>query len=395
MKPARSRRKFIQQLGLSGIPFFLPASQILGANPAGFSDLPEEEGTFHNFVMDGKFYSPRGYIKRLQEIDRQREITEDMYFQGGVTGELEQKFADLTGKEKALYLPTGTMANQVAISLLSGGNAKVLVPENSHIFRDEADAAQRIHHKRLVPYGQSDHLALLEDLKKAETHTLEGEVFQSGLNTVVVENPVRRVNGRVVPFEALEGITNYCREKEYKLHLDGARLHLASVYTGISVSDYASLFDTVYISLYKYLNAGGGAVLCGDAEMIGKAKEYMKVLGGTMWQSWYNTAMALEYLDGFEERWSEVLAKGRDLLERLNRINGIRLSALDGGTNVYLLETGSKERGDNLVKNLVVNNQIYLREPDADGRIWFYLNESTSAIPNEVLEEAFEKALNS
>lgn len=387
------RRSFIKTIGLAGIPMVLPLQGVLAHN-----STPDQENLLGdkpylvNFAMDGFFFSPQGYIEKLREIDDQKPIEEDVYLEGGGTSELEEKFARITGKEKAVYLPTGTMANQVAVKLLSGKYAKVLVPENAHIYRDEADAAQRIHQKRLVPYGTDGMVAGLDALKHAEKHTLEGEVFQSGLNTVVVECPVRRVDGRVVPFDELQRLAAYCREQGYKMHLDGARLHLASVYTGIPVADYAALFDSVYISLYKYLNAGGGAVLCGEATLIDQVKSEMKVLGGTMWQSWYNTVVAGYYLEGFEERWKLLLVKTEDLIRRINGIEGLKISAVENGTNVYRLETGDKKRADSMVSRLVSDHQIYLRSPDARGDIWFCVNESTADISNTLLEDVFREA---
>ncbi len=393
MKATPARRDFLKKMGLTGLPFLIPSMPLWAAPEVPYQQAQIGDKDYMvNFALDGKFYSPQGYLRKLQEINTGLEIGEDMYYEGGATAKLEALFARITGKEKAVYLPTGTMANQIAASLLSDDTAKILVPENSHMFRDEADAAQRIHHKRLVPYGGADRVATLEDLKIAEAHTLEGEVFQSGLKTVVVEHPVRRAHGRVVPFEELKKISDYCREKGYKMHLDGARLHLASVYTGIPVGDYAALFDTVYISLYKYLNAGGGAILCGEAALMEKVKHQMKVLGGTMWQSWYNTAMALHYVEGIVERWQQLVKKGARLVEELNTIEGLRITALDGGTNMYQLETGSREMGDRLVANLINNDQLYLQSPDENGRIWLYMNESTLEIPNEELLKAFKRA---
>jgi len=89
-------------------------------------------------------FSPRDYLDKLNEIDSINSIEIDYYYKGGVTRELEDEFARITGKEKAIYLPTGTMANQLALKLLNGSNTKAIVPENSHVFRDEADASQAV-----------------------------------------------------------------------------------------------------------------------------------------------------------------------------------------------------------------------------------------------------------
>src|SRR5205823_3658336 len=121
----------------------------------------------------------------------------------------------------------------------------------SHVYRDEADAAQSIFGKRLIPLAPDKAYFTLEELQKSiEQHT-QGEAFKSGIGMVSIENPVRRCDGQFVPISEIKKISAFCREKGYKLHLDGARIYLAAAYAGTSVSEYAAYFDTVYISLYK------------------------------------------------------------------------------------------------------------------------------------------------
>ena len=278
-----SRRDFFKSGAIATLPFLIPASGF-GAYREIADLYPDPEGNTVplNFAFDGPWYTPQAYMDKLQEIDRANPIEADIYSSGGVTRELEEEFARITGKEKAIYLPTGTMANQVAMKLLNGSHTKVIVPENSHIFRDEADAAQSVHGLRTIPLGKGRPYFDLPELKEAIAYLEENEVFKSGLGTVVIENPVRRADGTVVPIETIREITAYCKEKGYKLHLDGARLHIASAWSKVPVSEYSSHFDTVYISLYKYLNAAGGGILCGDAALIDQVPHWIKILGGKL-----------------------------------------------------------------------------------------------------------------
>jgi threonine aldolase len=278
-KDRTSRRDFFRSGTMAAIPLMIPVAGFGASNGTsigvslGAVSQSENQGAnteggkpLVNFAFDGPWFSPRDYLEKLIEIDRTEPIHPDIYSSGGVTRKLEEEFARITGKEKAIYLPTGTMANQVAMKLLNGNHTKVVVPENSHIFRDEADAAQSVHKLRLIPLGKDKAYFKLDELKDTISYLEEGEVFKSGLGTVVIENPVRRADGAIVPMETIKAITSYCKQEGYKLHLDGARIHIASAYSGVPVSEYASHFDTVYISLYKYLNAAGGGILCGDAE---------------------------------------------------------------------------------------------------------------------------------
>ena len=325
------RRNFIKNSGLALIPGIFPVI------PALKTVYRPEESTAPaiNFVSDGEMLTPKEYIGKLAEIDKKSSIQADSYGSGGPVEALQKKFESITGKERAIYMPTGTMANQLAIANLSGPNTKVFVQETSHVYRDEADAAQSVHGKRLIPLATGEAAFTLTQLREAINYHNNGEVFKSGLGAVSIENPVRRANGAQVPLEEIKNISVWCRENNLKLHLDGARLFLASGYSGVTVKQYASYFDTVYISLYKYFGAAGGAILCGDAGIIDKMEHQIKIFGGTMYQSWPQAAMALHYSDGFEKRFKEAAEKGNQLFASLNQLPELKIIPVSNGTNIF------------------------------------------------------------
>jgi len=390
-----TRRDFFKKCSLSTVPILLPS---FGFNSA--YSFENEQSTLNsnqavvNFVYDGLLFSPQAYLEKLGEIDQDSSIAPDFYGNGGVTKQLEEQFAKITGKEKAIYLPTGTMANQLAIKLLNGNNTKIIVPENSHIFRDEADAAQSVHQKRLIPLGANKDYFDLADLEAKVGYLQENEVFKSGLGTIVIENPIRRANGTVVPIETIEQISTYCKQNGHKLHLDGARLHLASAYTKVSIPEYASYFDTVYISLYKYLNAGGGAMLCGDAELIDQITHQIKILGGTVFQTWMNTAMASHYLEGIEDRWSQVIERTNQLISKLNKIENVQITEIENGTNIYDLKLGTEINLKQFATLLYQEHQIILGRANKDGIVKFTVNESLLSRSIEDIVAAWEQGVN-
>lgn len=392
--PENNRRDFLRKFSLSTFPFFLPT---LGMHSMSWI---KRDGLYSgskpeiavSFLHDGLFLTPRQYTEKLLEIDRKKTIKPDFYGIGGSTKLLEEKFAELTGKENAIYLPTGTMANQLAIKLLNGGNTKVIVPENSHIFRDEADAAQSVHNLRLVPVGKEKSHYELQDLKDTIEHLNDNEVFKSGLGTVVIENPVRRANGVAVPVENIKEIHAFCKKYGYKMHLDAARIHLASAYTNVSVKEYASYFDTAYISLYKYLNASGGAMLCGDSEIIDQIPHQMKIHGGTMFQTWNNTSMALHSLDGLSERLDQVVVSGNKLIEELNKIDGIQISSIKSGTNRFELRSTNDISLKELSRVLAEDYNIWLQNND-DDLLPFALNESLLTRDLQSIVDAWKTAI--
>ncbi|MEO7991512.1 MAG: aminotransferase class I/II-fold pyridoxal phosphate-dependent enzyme [Chryseolinea sp.] len=394
IKKENNRRDFLKKCSLSTVPFLFPT---ISLNATSFEKTIDEVHNKNqspvNFIYDGLALLPNEYLEKLQEINKSKAIEPDFYGDGGTTKLIEEEFAKITGKEKAIYLPTGTMANQLAIKLLNENNTKVIVPENSHIYRDEADAAQSVHSKRLIPVGIGKPYFDIVDLKSTIDYTNSNEVFKSGLGTIVIENPVRRADGTFVPIDTIKEISNYCKENNYKMHLDGARIHLASAFNNISLSEYASYFDTVYISLYKYLNANGGAILCGDSKIIDQISHQIKILGGTVFQSWNNTSMALHYLKGINERWGEVVKSSQKIIAELNNIKGVSITSLKNGTNIYDLTLSDEISLKQLAIFLYNKHNIWLGRANEKGIVKFTVNESLLTRDYKDILNAWKKGI--
>ncbi|HEY1040205.1 MAG TPA: beta-eliminating lyase-related protein [Bacteroidia bacterium] len=386
-----TRRDFLKKMGMGAVPLLLPS---MGLDAATLTDKKEDKTKKServNFIFDGILYPPINYIDKLKEIHVQTPIRHDFYGHGGATKALEETFAKLTGKEKAIYVPTGTMANQLAIKLLNGNNTKIIVPENSHVYRDEADAAQSVHNKRLIPVGKGKPYYELKDLIDTINYLDNEEVFKSGLGTVMIENPVRRADGAFVPFETIKEISAWCRKNGYKLHLDGSRLHIAAAYANVTVAEYASQFDTVYISLYKYLNAAGGAMLCGDATIIDQMEHEIKILGGTMFQTWTNTAMALHYVKDIDEKWQKIIVATKALMAELNKTEGVSVTEQKNGTNIYYMKVNGVNR-EKLANFLYEKHNMLIGEED-NGTIMLIVNESILFRSTQELAKAWKEGI--
>jgi threonine aldolase len=366
-----NRRSFLKASGLTLMPALLPTIPALAADIEKAS--PANEPVV-NFMFDGEFFDGAAYWEELQKAHNKKPIVVDRYGSGGVVEELEKKFAVITGKEKAIYMPSGTMANQLAIAELSGTSTKVFVQDGSHVYRDEADAAQSVFGKRLMPLAKDQTFFTAAELKAAVENLDHEEVFKSGIGCVSIENPVRRTDGRMVPIEEIKKISEYCRSNNIKLHLDGARLFMTTAWSGTSIKDHASYFDTVYISLYKYLGASGGAILCGDAAVIEKMPHLIKIHGGNMFGNWLNAAMALHRLEGVEERLKEAIRRSKEIFAALNEA-GIKVQPLNGGTNIYNIQFPAgidlKKVGGELNKSF-----IRMPRPDATGAGKITVNET-------------------
>lgn len=383
------RRNFLKLSGLTVLPTILPGIATKAFAKESVKTQPAVNQTV-SFNDDGVFYQPAEYINKLQEINAAQPIKMDFYGGGGAVAQLCEQFADLTGKPASIYMPSGTMANQLAISVLSGENTKIFVQETSHIYRDEGDSAQSVFSKRLIPVAQGEAHFTLEQLQEAVNYHNQGEVFKSGIGTVAIENPVRRCDGKFVPLDEIKRISAWCREKGYKLHMDGARVFLAMAATGVSLKEYSSYFDTVYISLYKYLGAAGGAVLCGDKETISHMEHLIKIHGGTTFSSWGNAAMALHTLNGLEDRLKKSADKAKELFAGLNKLPGVKITAITNGSNIFNMElTGVNTQLFN--KTLADKYQIMLRAQKGTSQL--RVNETLLRQDNQKIISAFADAL--
>jgi threonine aldolase len=392
-----NRRNFLKNSGLGSLPIvtgglaglaFRPGTrEDAGAGNAAAGEVPV------NFVRDGIGYTPAEYIAKLQEINTAHPVKPDFYGARGTVGELLKKYADITGKEVAVFMPSGTLANQLAIQVLSGENTKVFVQETSHVFRDEGDAAQSLYNKRLVPLARGKGFFTLEELQQEIGYDAKEEYFKTGVGAISIEIPSRRNDNAVFPIEELKKISAWCREKGYKLHLDGARLHLAASWSGVSVLEYSSYFDTVYMCLYKYLGATSGAILCGSKAIMDPMEHLVKVHGGSMYQNWTNAAIALHNLEGIEERLQTTRQRAGGLFRTLNQIAGLQVSPSPQGSNVFYLRLNKGYDGKTFAKILAEQHAVRIPNPEEDGISRIRVNESLLLREEDSIAAAFRAAL--
>jgi threonine aldolase len=217
--------------------------------------------------------------------------------------------AELLGQEAALFLPTATMANQIALRSQTRPGATLVAEERTHVIVYEAG-------------GPAIHSGLMTRALRAEAGRLTPEQIESEPDLrpggiVVLENTHRSSGGRVWPLEQFEATAAAARERGAAVHLDGARLFNASVAAGRAPSDWARLADSVTICFSKGLGCPTGAVLAGSAALIERAWESKYLLGGALRQSGILAAAALYALDHHVDRLADDHARARRLAEGL------------------------------------------------------------------------------
>jgi threonine aldolase len=167
---------------------------------------------------------------------------------------------------------------------------------------------------------------------------------------------------------------------------------MASAWSGVSIKEYSSYFDTVYISLYKYLGASGGAILCGNKSLIDKMPHMIKIHGGNMFGNWLNAAMASYKLDTIEEKLKEAIKRSKEIFTALDQI-GIKVSALEGGTNIYNIKFPA---GINIQKFGETLNNLFIRipRPNEKGEAKISVNETLLYREPKYIIDSFKDALN-
>jgi threonine aldolase len=361
-----------------------------GRDPQGVEDY-----SIH-FRSDGLALSPAKYAFLLARLAENDGIAADEFSRDGVVTRLEERIAAMLGKETAVFLPSGTLANHLALRLLAQRGNRVLVQRESHIYKDSGDCVQELSGLTLIPLAPGRATFELSEVAVEVARAEEGRVA-TPVGVVSIESPVRRVAGEVFNFTEMQRIASLARERGIGLHLDGARLFLARPYTGIAPQTYAALFDTVYVSLYKYFNAAGGAVLAGPRHLLDNLYHQRRMFGGGLRQAWPYAAVALHYLDGFCERFGRAAAAADTLFAALREHGRCEIVRSEAATNVTRLRvrgsgaTGLPERL--LAYGITIRSPFHTSVEGAEFEL--FTNETILRRPTAETIEAFVKALKS
>lgn len=250
---------------------------------------------------------------------------------------LQERVAELLGHEAALFLPSGTMCNQIALRLhVRPLGDEVYLHRGSHPIVAEAGGAAALAGAQLF---QLDGEAGMFEAATLEAALRDpGDRHQPRSRLVAVEQTTNMGGGRVWPLERIEAVLAVARENGLRTHLDGARLLNAVVASGVGAAEYAGGFDTAWIDFSKGLGAPVGACLAGSRETIAEAWRYKQMYGGAMRQAGIVAAGALYALDHNVERLREDHANARALAEGLAAIDGVAVDPSAVETNIVIFD---------------------------------------------------------
>lgn len=235
--------------------------------------------------------------KAMRDAMYEAEVGDDVYLEDPTTNRLEKMGAEITKKEAALFIPTGSMGNLLSLYINCGRANEVLCAKNAHIIHHEIASVSAI--AGVLPIGIETKDGILSAADFAPHIKAKGAYDMAVTSLLEVENTI---GGAIYPIENLKGIRKLADEKGIKVHMDGARIFNASVATGISVAEYAKYADSFTFCLSKGLGCPMGSILCGDKDFILKARTIRKMLGSGTRQSGIMAAAGIYALNNNVKR---------------------------------------------------------------------------------------------
>jgi threonine aldolase len=271
------------------------------------------------------------------------DLRPDAYGEGEALNGVERSIAEVLGKEAALFMPSGTMAQQIALRIWSdrSGRKSVAFHPTCHLEIHEEKGYQALHGLRGVLLGSPHQRFTLDDLK----------AVAEPLAAVLIELPQREIGGQLPPWDELVATAALARDRGARVHLDGARLWESRPYYGRDLASIAALFDSVYVSLYKGLGGLAGAVLLGPADFIAEARVWRQRHGGTL-----------------IHLFPYAIAARAAMAERLDKMDSYHAKAVDIG-RALALDEDLRAKGLEVVPSPPHTNMMHVHLRGDKGRL--------------------------
>lgn len=290
--------------------------------------------------------------KLMLEAMFKAEVGDDVFGEEPTVNALEQKIAELFGKEAALFCPSGTMTNQIAIKVHTQPGDEVLCDVTAHIYNYEGG-------------GVSSNSGVQIKLIQGEQGRISAKQVQESINPVFdwltntrlvcIENTGNRAGGSYYSLSQMQELSTVCKKNKLSFHLDGARIFNAIVENDYTAKDIGPLFDSISVCLSKGLGAPIGSVLIGDKEFIRKSRRVRKVFGGGMRQAGYLAAAGIYALDNHVERLKEDHRRAKELSLVMSKLDYIE-NVLPVDTNILIFNLKEHVNPEQFLQKLADKN---------------------------------------
>ncbi|WP_214780399.1 aminotransferase class I/II-fold pyridoxal phosphate-dependent enzyme [Exiguobacterium sp. s22] len=327
-----------------------------------------------------------GVLKRAFEHVREDEPS-DQYGQGKTIRQFEEKMAQVLGKESAVFFPSGTMAQQIALRIWCDETGKSTVAYHPlcHLEIHEQDGLKELHHIEPILVGEENRLMTLEEIQALPD-----------IACLLLELPQREIGGELPTFEELVAIHEHCREKGIHLHLDGARLFESLPYYEKEASEICALFDSVYVSFYKGIGGIAGAILAGPKSFCDTSKVWKRRYGGDLISLYPYILSSDYYYEMRKDKMTEYRDYAVQLAARFNELDGVWTTPRIPVTNMFHLHVqGEKEELGEKIARIQEETGVgitgYLVEKDGHCSTEVSIGDTFERITREQLDGLFRQ----
>jgi len=344
-------------------------------------------------IFNDAKYQLAGHGKRNVQVLKEAlehvegELESDFYGKGEVIERFQSKLAAYLGKASAVFFPSGTMAQQIALRIWCDEKRlyRVAYHPLCHLEIHEEDGLKELHRIEPLLLADKERTIGFEDVAKLD----------ADIACLLLELPQREIGGQLPPFEELEAIAAHCREKGIRLHLDGARLFEILPYYGKTAAEICALFDSVYVSFYKGIGGIAGAILAGDETFAAQSKVWKRRHGGDL-ISLYPYIVSADR--SFEQRLPKMETYYRqavDLARRFNSCGFVTTKPAVPVSNMFHVHVqAAREKAERLLADVSERTGLgFTSNVRACGETGSYfeisIGDRYGRIPEDVLDEAF------
>ncbi|MCM3733181.1 beta-eliminating lyase-related protein [Fictibacillus nanhaiensis] len=316
-------------------------------------------------------------------------LESDVYGSGKIIEDFQEKMAKYLGKESSVFFPSGTMAQQIALRIWCDQKdlKRVAYHPLCHLEIHEEDGLKKLHGVEPVLLADKNRVITLEDVTS----------MNQEISCLLLELPQREIGGQLPEYDELVAISNYCRNKGIKLHLDGARLFEILPFYQKSAAEVCALFDSVYVSFYKGVGGVAGAILAGPKDFTEESKVWKRRHGGDLISLYPYIISADYYFDQRVHKMGQYYENAKELAAYYNQCSSVKTVPEIPISNMFHVYFDlPKEKIESIL--IGVYNDVgiglsgYVKEIDKD--TCFYevsMGDHYAAIPKEKLEELFQK----
>src|SRR5713101_2496163 len=316
--------------------------------------MQSEEQKATRAVVDLRSDTVTKPTPEMRQAMAEAEVGDDVYGEDPTINKLEQRAAEIFAREAAIFVPTGTMGNQIAIKIHTQPGQEIICEERAHIFNWEMAMLAHFSGCMVRPVHGEDGVLTWSEIKKRISPKI---YYRAQAGLISLENTHNMAGGTVYPQELADEVCDQAHEMGLPVHLDGARIFNATAALGKPVREITKKFDSVMFCLSKGLGAPVGSLLVGSRNFIEQARVYRKALGGGMRQAGILAAAGLIALEQGPARLHEDHENAKFLAEGLAEIRGIQIAPAKVKTNILVFDiSGTGMSSDEMTRKLAAKN---------------------------------------